>query len=268
MANRQVASALRTLTLDRDITGAMTSPRSFSADYQYGRRLEREQTFGYHGDGSDAGKTIYASLQFSGETVALPYTDNLVAVGPATGAWTYGRASLEFKPSVAARTTIAPADMVLQARPEQVGGVEQLRSVTMERLANDRELMAQIDLVDDATATRTLSAYLRSGDMAPYDVKLAGYMEAQVRGGATTSDLRRVIVNPRAVAGSEVPLRDQRAIADAASKLGIETRFAPDIEATTNPHVDDWWKNFRDGTPREGVKRVPPGTRANGGEEA
>jgi len=250
-----VASALRTLTLDRDITGAMTSPRSFSADYQYGRRLEREQTFGYHGDGSAAGKTIYASLQFSGETVALPYTDNLVAVGPATGAWTYGRASLEFKPSVAARTTIAPADMVLQARPEQVGGVEQLRSVTMERLANDRELMAQIDLVDDATATRTLSAYLRSGDMAPYDVKLAGYMEAQVRGGATTSDLRRVIVNPRAVAGSEVPLRDQRAIADGC----LEARHRDQVRARYRGHHQP---------ARRRLVEEFPGRHTQGGREA
>jgi hypothetical protein len=97
-------------------------------------RRRAQQTAGIYGEGEQAGRTVFAGLEFlprdaSGNLRPPP-------AGTPLGLNVKGRVAFEFAPDTLRRATISPADSVDNV-PTEYGGIEQLPQVALARVLRD-----------------------------------------------------------------------------------------------------------------------------------
>ena len=138
-------------------------------------RRRYEQELGMHGEGEDAGRTVYGSLHLGDGGAAG------LAGAPAS---IYGAVAFELRPEVLARSTFTSFDSLHHVYDHSaVGGVEQLG-----------EIIAPFVRLGDVPAKglhQALTGALRRSNLTRWE-----YIEAQVR-GAGVEDAARIVIEPR-----------------------------------------------------------------------
>lgn len=215
VVNRRTDTAIRQVdgTADRPFP-TIHSSRS-SDPVTLARRLVRgvnERIRGTHGEGDDAGRTVYGSVRFVPHADVLDGADAVVAAlraqGGDPGVRAYGPVSFVTDPArVGGRTTFASDDS--GATGAWVHGREQLPKVVTERLHRSRGSGTGPDpdellRMPRQAARDAVRGWLLSDDLARSD----GYIEAQVRRLAPEDVLATVIDERDSTSVERRPLID------------------------------------------------------------
>lgn len=162
-------------------------------------RVLKERARGVHGDGPDAGRTVYGSVRFVPGEDASTGADAIVAAlrrqgNP--GVRAYGPVSFVTDPTaIADRTTYAADDS--GATLVRIRGRDELARVVAERLERSQDLdgtpkVDELLELEPAAARDAVRGWLLSDALAHHD----GYVEAQVRRLAP-KDVLAVLVDER-----------------------------------------------------------------------
>lgn len=173
--------------------------RDVKTSAQRAVRSVRERILGVHGDGADAGRTVYGSVRFVPTEDAAAGTDAVVAalrLQGDPGVRAYGPVSFVADPeAIAERTTFAADDTGVSLA--RIRGRDELATVVAERLARSQELagtpkLERLLALEPAAARDAVRGWLLSGALAHHD----GYVEAQVRRLAP-KDVLAVVLDER-----------------------------------------------------------------------
>lgn len=184
-------------------------------------RSVRERILGVHGDGADAGRTVYGSVRFVSSADAAAGAAGIVAALRGQGdpgVRAYGPVSFVTDPrAIGERTTFAADDTGVSFA--RVRGRDELATVVAERLARSQDIegtpkLERLLALEPLAARDAVRGWLLSEALAHHD----GYVEAQVR-RLTPRDVLAVLLDEREGAVER--------------RLGIDPGAAPNSEDAT-----------------------------------